>query len=327
MKKLSKNNTKKSSKKSVQLAPYHVRLKKDLRRNYMAYLIFLPVLIYYLMFAYKPMYGLIIAFKDFTPAKGIIDSPWADSFGLAHFISFFKSHYFLRLLKNTLVISISSLLITFPLPIIFALLINEVRRQKYKSVVQTLSYMPHFISTVVICSMIHLFVGSEGFITNILKNLGVVDGGISLLSNEKLFVPIYVISDLWQTIGWSAIIYISALSSIDQELYEAARIDGANRWKQTLHVTLPGIMMTVIMMFILKIGTVMSLGHEKIILLYNPGIYSTADVISSYVYRKGLLQANWSFSTAIGLFNSIINLVLVLTANKICKKKTDMGLW
>lgn len=327
MKKLIKNNTKKSSKKSVQLAPYHVRLKKDLRRNYMAYLIFLPVLIYYLMFAYKPMYGLIIAFKDFTPAKGIIDSPWADSFGLAHFISFFKSHYFLRLLKNTLVISISSLLITFPLPIIFALLINEVRRQKYKSVVQTLSYMPHFISTVVICSMIHLFVGSEGFITNILKNLGVVDGGISLLSNEKLFVPIYVISDLWQTIGWSAIIYISALSSIDQELYEAARIDGANRWKQTLHVTLPGIMMTVIMMFILKIGTVMSLGHEKIILLYNPGIYSTADVISSYVYRKGLLQANWSFSTAIGLFNSIINLVLVLTANKICKKKTDMGLW
>lgn len=309
------------------MAPYHVRLKKDLKKNYMAYLIFLPVLIYYLMFAYKPMYGLIIAFKNFTPAKGIIESSWADSFGLAHFINFFKSHYFWRLLKNTLVISISSLLITFPLPIIFALLLNEVRRHKYKSAVQTLSYMPHFISTVVICSMIHLFVGGDGFITNLLKHLGVVDGGISLLSNEKMFVPIYVISELWQTIGWSAIIYISALSSIDQELYEAARIDGANRWKQTIHVTLPGIMMTVIMMFILKIGTVMSLGHEKIILLYNPGIYNTADVISSYVYRKGLLEANWSFSTAIGLFNSIINLVLVLTANRICKKKTDMGLW
>lgn len=306
---------------------FGVRLKKDLKKNYAAYLIFLPVLIYYLIFAYKPMYGLIIAFKNFTPARGILDSPWADNFGLEHFIDFFQSHYFWRLLKNTLIISISSLLITFPVPIILALLLNEVRNKKYKKIVQTLSYMPHFISMVVICSMIHLFVGGDGFITQILETLGIVEGGTSLLSYEGMFVPIYVLSGLWQTIGWSAIIYISALAGIDQELYEAARIDGANRWKQTIHITLPGIMVTIIMMFILKMGTVMSLGHEKIILLYNPGIYNTADVISSYVYRKGLLESNWSFSAAVGLFNSVINLALVIISNRISKKTTDMGLW
>lgn len=321
------SSMKKSKKAAGNNLSFGVRLKKDLSKNYMAYLIFLPVLAYYLIFAYKPMYGLVIAFKEYTPAKGILNSAWADHFGLSHFIKFFNSYYFIRLLKNTLVISISSLLVTFPAPIILALLLNEVRAKKFKKTVQTLSYMPHFISTVVICSMIHLFVGGNGFITNILESLGVAEGGISLLTHEKMFVPTYVLSDLWQTIGWSAIIYISALAGIDQELYEAARIDGANRWKQTLHITLPSIMVTVIMMFILKIGTVMSLGHEKIILLYNPGIYNTADVIASYVYRKGLLESNWSFSTAVGLFNSVINLTLVVVSNKICKKKTDMGLW
>ncbi|MEG7529947.1 MAG: ABC transporter permease subunit [Hungatella sp.] len=307
--------------------PYWPRLKRDMRKNYVAYLIFLPVLLYYLVFAYKPMYGLIIAFKDYSPAKGILASPWADQFGFEHFITFFKSHYFFRLLKNTLVISFSSLLVTFPAPIILALLLNEVRSKKYKKVVQTLTYMPHFISMVVICSMVQLFVSDTGFITQILTSLGVTDGATSLLSNSDMFVPIYVLSGLWQTVGWSAIIYISALSGIDQELYEAARMDGANRWKQTLHVTLPGIMMTIIMMFILKIGSVMSIGHEKIILLYNPEIYNTADVISSYVYRKGLLESNWSFSAAVGLFNSVINLFLVVGANRISKKTTDMGLW
>jgi putative aldouronate transport system permease protein len=318
---------KKSKKAAGYKVSYGIRLKKDLKKNYAAYLIFLPVLIYYIIFCYKPMYGLIIAFKNYTPAKGIIESAWADNYGLGHFIKFFNSYYFLRLLKNTLTISISSLLVTFPAPIILALLLNEVRAKKFKKTVQTLSYMPHFISTVVICSMIHLFVGGNGFITNVLSALGVAEEGISLLSHEKMFVPTYVISELWQTIGWSAIIYISALAGIDQELYEAARIDGANRWKQTLHITLPSIMVTIIMMFILKIGSVMSLGHEKIILLYNPGIYNTADVISSYVYRKGLLESNWSFSTAVGFFNSVINLTLVVVSNKICKKKTDMGLW
>lgn len=309
------------------LVSYFGRLRKDLVKNRSAYLLFLPVLAFYLVFCYKPMYGLIIAFKDFTPFKGIVGSPWADQFGLEHFISFFDSVYFGRLIKNTLVISITNLLVTFPAPIILALLLNEVRSKKYKSLLQTLTYLPHFISMVVICSMVRMFVDYNGFITQVLSALGLLDGALSMLSNKDYFVPIYVTSGLWQTIGWSAIIYISALSGVDQELYEAARIDGANRWKQTIHITLPAIMMTIIMMFIMRIGTIMSIGYEKIILLYNPGIYETADVISSYVYRKGLLEANWSYAAAVGLFNSVINLFLVVTANKITKKVTDMGLW
>ena len=302
-------------------------LKKDMKKNYGAYLIFIPVAIYYIMFAYKPMYGILIAFKNYSPMKGIIDSPWADMNGLAHFISFFKSYYFVRVLKNTLVISFSTLLITFPAPIILALLLNEVRNKKFKKTIQTISYMPHFISLVVICSMIRLFVSDTGFITNILASFGLADGNISLLVSEANFVPIYVISALWQTVGWSAIIYMSSLSGIDQELYEAARIDGANRWKQTWHITLPGLMATIIMLLILRVGQVMNVGHEKVMLLYNEEIYTTADVISTYVFRKGLLEYNWSFSTAVGLFNSFINFALVMIANKISKKTTDMGLW
>lgn len=303
------------------------KLKKDIAKNKSAYVLFLPVLAFYLIFCYKPMYGLIIAFKDFTPFKGILGSPWADSFGLKHFMDFFGSVYFGRLIRNTLIISITNLLVTFPAPIILALLLNEVRCRKYKGLLQTLTYLPHFISMVVICSMVRMFIDHDGFITHALASMGIVDGELSMLSNKNYFVPIYVFSDLWQTIGWSAIIYISALAGVDQELYEAARIDGANRWQQTLHVTLPAIMMTIIMMFIMKIGTVMSVGYEKIILLYNPGIYETADVISSYVYRKGLQEADWSYAAAVGFFNSAINLFLVITANKITKKVTDMGLW
>ena len=233
----------------------------------------------------------------------------------------------MRVLKNTLVISFSTLLITFPAPIVLALLLNEVRNKKFKKTIQTISYMPHFISLVVICSMVRLFVSDTGFITSILASFGLADGTTSLLVSEANFVPIYVISALWQTVGWSAIIYMSALAGIDQELYEAARIDGANRWKQTWHITLPGLMATIIMLLILRVGQVMNVGHEKIMLLYNEEIYTTADVISTYVFRKGLLEYNWSFSTAVGLFNSLINFALVMIANKISKKTTDMGLW
>ncbi len=311
----------------IRKSSYWTKLKKDLVKNRSAYILFLPVLAFYLIFCYKPMYGLIIAFKDFTPYKGILGSPWARDFGFEHFIDFFGSVYFGRLIRNTLVLSITNLLVTFPAPIVLALLLNEVRCRKYKGLLQTLTYLPHFISMVVICSMVRLFVDHNGFITQILASMGLIDGNLSMLSNKNYFVSIYVVSGLWQTIGWSAIIYISALAGVDQELYEAARIDGANRWKQTIHVTLPAIMMTIIMMFIMRVGTVMSVGYEKIILLYNPGIYETADVISSYVYRKGLQEADWSYAAAVGFFNSVINLFLVVTANKITKKVTDMGLW
>lgn len=306
---------------------FGIRFKKDIRRNYGAYLLFLPVALYYILFAYKPMYGILVAFKDFTPARGVWESPWTSDYGFGHFISFFESFYFIRVLKNTLVISFSTLLVTFPAPIILALLLNEVRSTKFKRTIQTLSYMPHFISLVVICSMLRLFVADKGIVTSFLKTFGIVDGTYSLLSMENFFVPIYVFSGLWQTVGWNAIIYMSALSGIDQGLYEAARIDGAGKWKQMWHVTLPGLMPTIIMLLILRIGQIMSIGHEKIILLYNEEIYSTADVISSFVYRKGLLEYNWGFSTAVGLFNSVINFMLVLIANKISRKTIDMGLW
>ena len=294
------------------------RLKKDLRRNYIAYLLFVPVLAYYIVFCYKPMYGILIAFKDFNPTKGIVASPWAANYGFYHFITFFRSYYFGRLIRNTLFISVTTILVSFPAPIILALLLNEVRTKKYKTVIQTCSYLPHFISTVIICSMIRLFVSENGFITQMLAAVGVSDGKTSLL---------YVLSGLWQTIGWSAIIYTSALAGIDQELYEAARIDGAGRWKQTLHVTLPGIMPTIMMLLILRLGSLMSVGHEKIILLYNSEIYETSDVISTYVYRKGIIESNWSSGTAIGLFNTIINFTLVMVANRISRKTLDMGLW
>lgn len=306
---------------------FGIRLEKDLKRNYGAYLLFLPVALYYILFAYKPMYGILVAFKDFTPAKGVWESPWTSGYGFGHFISFFKSFYFTRVLKNTLVISFSTLLVTFPAPIVLALLLNEVRGTKFKRTIQTLSYMPHFISLVVICSMLRLFVADNGIVTGFLKTLGIVDGTYSLLSMENYFVPIYVFSGLWQTVGWNAIIYMSALSGIDQGLYEAARIDGAGKFKQMWHVTLPGLMPTIVMLLILRIGQIMSIGHEKIILLYNEEIYSTADVISSFVYRKGLLEYNWGFSTAVGLFNSVINFMLVLMANRISRKTIDMGLW
>lgn len=304
-----------------------LRLRKDWKRNHGAYLLFLPVAVYYIIFAYKPMYGILVAFKDYVPMKGIWGSPWTGKGGFGHFISFFNSFYFGRVLKNTLVISLSTLAVTFPAPIVLALLLNEVRSKKFKKTIQTLSYMPHFISLVVICSIIRLFVASNGVVTGLLSTLGIVDGTYSLLSMENYFVPIYVISGLWQTVGWNAIIYISALSGIDQGLYEAARIDGANKFRQMWHVTMPGLMPTIIMLFILRIGQIMSIGHEKIILLYNEEIYSTADVISSFVYRKGLLEYNWGFSTAVGLFNSVINFLLVVLANKISRKTVDMGLW
>ena len=305
---------------------FGVRLKKDMKRYRGAYLLVVPVVVFYLLFCYKPMYGVIIAFKDFSPAAGIWGSDWTGSFGFQHFIDFFGSFYFKRVLRNTLVISLTSILFGFPAPIIFALLLNEIKSEKFKRITQTISYMPHFISTVVICGMLTMFVSEKGFITQLLTFLG-GEGGVSLLSKEEYFVPIYVISGIWQEVGWGAIIYLAALAGIDQQLYEAAQIDGANRWKQMIHVTLPGIYGQIIIMFLLRIGRVMNVGHEKIILLYNAGIYETADVISTFVYRKGLLEYQWSYSAAIGIFNSIINFIIIIVFNKISKKYSEVSLW
>ena len=298
------------------------RLQRDLSKNWDAYLLLIPAILFYLLFCYKPMYGVIIAFKNFSPGKGIVASEWV---GLKHFLSFFKSYYFGRLLRNTLTISLSSLIFGFPMPIIFALLLNEVHNSKFKRTIQTVTYMPHFISLVVMCSLIRLFVADTGIIVQLMAKFGFEP--VALLSKKEYFVPIYVLSGIWQGFGWDSIIYLSALTAIDPGLYEAATIDGANRWKQTLHVTLPGIMGTVIILLILRMGSIMSIGYEKIILLYNESIYETSDVISTFVYRMGLGKAQYSYSTAVGLFNSVINFIIVYTFNKISRKVSEVSLW
>ena len=254
---------------------------------------------------------------------GFLHSQWV---GLQNFVDFFSNYYFFRLLKNTLVISASSIVFGFPMPIIFALLLNEIKNNAFKRSIQTVSYIPHFISMVVICGMIRTFTADNGIVTMLLSALGLVEK-TSLLNNPSAFVPIYIISDIWQSIGWDSIIYLAALSNIDQSLYEAASIDGANRMQQTIHVTLPEIGRTVIILFILRLGSVLGVGYEKIILLYNPLTYETADVISSFVYRKGLQEMNWSYSTAVGLFNSIVNFALLVFTNWFSGKVTDTSLW
>ncbi len=298
------------------------RLKQDIRRNGVLYLLVLPVLAFYILFHYKPMYGTLIAFKDFQPRLGIMGSPWV---GFDNFKAFFTNPYFMRVLKNTLVISVSNILFTFPAPIILALLINEMRGEKFKKGVQTISYLPHFISLVVVCSMVKEFTSSDGFVTDIAVMFGMERQ--TMLNNQNLFVPIYILSDIWQNVGWSSIIYLAALTGIDTELYDAASIDGAGRFKKVLYVTIPGILPQIIIMLILAIGGMMNVGYEKIILLYNPATYNTADVINSYVYREGLVSRNYGYSTAVGLFNSVINCILLFASNHISKKVSDTSLW
>ncbi|MEK8131874.1 ABC transporter permease subunit [Paenibacillus filicis] len=298
------------------------KLRKDWLRHYPLYLIVSPVLIYYLVFHYVPIYGAIIAFKDYVPTKGILGSPWV---GFKHFQAFFDSYYFWRILKNTLVISLTSLVFGFPAPILLALLIHEVKSRLFSRFVQTLTYMPHFVSLVVVCGLIIDFTMDNGIVNSVIGMLG--GEKATLLNYPSNFVPLYVISEIWQEVGWGSIIYLAAMGSIDPQLYEAATIDGANRWKQTLHVTLPGIAATIIILLILKVGGILSVGYEKIILLYNPAIYETSDVISTFVYRKGLQEFNWSFSSAVGLFNSTINFLLLVGANWVSKKINNSGLW
>lgn len=297
-------------------------IKSDFHKNKWIYLMFLPVLAYYLIFCYGPMYGAIIAFKDYVPSQGIIGSPWV---GMKWIKEFVTDYYFFRLLKNTLVISVTSLVVNFPIPIIFALLVNELRSKQYAKCVQTITSLPHFISLMVICGMIKTFTMDTGIIT---KLYGALTGNYeNLLNNPHAFVPIYVFSGTWQEMGWSAIIYIAALAGVDQELYEAAAIDGAGKLRQVFAITLPSIAPTIVVLLILRLGGMLNVGYEKIILLYNEGIYETADVISSYVYRRGIINSDWSYSAAVGLFNSIINFILVVASNKISSKLSENSLW
>ncbi len=297
-------------------------VKNDFKLNKSLYLLLLPVLAYYILFHYAPMYGALIAFKDFTPRLGSWGSPWV---GFKHFIDFFSSYSFGDILFNTLRISLSSLIFGFPMPIILALLLNELKNQRFSKLVQNATYLPHFISLVVICGMVKDFTRDSGVISYIMSLFGAESK--TMLNYPEYFVPIYVISGIWQSVGWDSIIFLAALTGIDGALYEAAKIDGAGRWQQTWHITLPGIIPTIVTVLILSIGGILTVGYEKIILLYNDATLEVADVISTYVYRKGLLEQSWSFSTAVNLFNSIINLLFLCGANFISRKVNDTALW
>jgi putative aldouronate transport system permease protein len=298
------------------------RLKKEWSQNKEIYFLLIPVVAFYLLFCYKPMYGALIAFQNYTPGDSVIGGKWV---GFKHFISFFKSYYFWRLIRNTLTISITDIIFGFPAPIILALLMNELRSKVFSRVTQAIVYLPHFISMVVICGMLKDFVKETGIISILLSYVGMEPQ--NMLQNAKMFVPLYVGSDIWKGIGWGSIIYLAALTAVDQEQYEAAQIDGAGRWKQTLHITIPAIIPTIVIMFIMRTGSVLSVGSEKVLLLYNPTTYETADVISTFVYRKGILEGNFSYSTAIGLFNSVVNFALVFAVNKISGKVSETSLW
>ena len=286
------------------------------------YIILLPTILFYLVFCYAPMFGTIIAFQRFSITKGILGSRFV---GLQNFVDFLSNYKFWQLIKNTLSINILGLIFGFPAPIIFALLLNELKNEKFKKTVQTITYIPHFISVVVISSLILTFLSTDGLINSIMGIFG--KESIAFMTEPKYFYGIYVASTIWQELGWESIIYIAALSSIDVGLYEAAKIDGAGRFKQVLHVSIPGLMPTIIILLIMRIGQMLSLGYEKIMLLYNPSIYETADVISTYVYRRGLLNGEYSYSSAVGLFNSVINFILLISANSISKKASGTGLW
>ena len=298
------------------------KFAKDLKVNRYLYLMILPVVAFYLIFCYAPMYGIVIAFKDFAPMKGIMGSDWV---GFLYFKQFFTSIYAFRTITNTLLLSLYSLLWGFPAPILLALLLNEVKNVVFKKTVQTITYLPHFISLIVVCGLIVDFTQQQGLINNIITFFG--GQRLPFLQKPEWFRTMYISTDIWQSVGWNSIIYLAALAGVDQQLYEAASIDGAGRWKQTLHITLPGIAPTIIILLIMDIGHLMSVGYEKVILLYNPLTYSTADIISSFVYRMGLQQFNYGYATAVGLFNSVVNLLLLVAANSISRKVSETSLW
>jgi putative aldouronate transport system permease protein len=292
-------------------------------KNWDLYLLSLPVVVYFLIFHYWPMYGIQIAFKDFIATRGIWGSPFV---GLKHFNRFFNSYHFGSLIKNTLGISIYSLLVGFPFPILLALMMNEVRNKTFKKTVQTVTYAPHFLSTVVMVGMMTSMLSPKtGIVNKFLNQLGI--SSVYFMGEPAWFRSAYVWSGVWQNVGWNSVIYMAALSGVDPSLYEAAIVDGASKWQRIWHITIPGILPTAIILLIMNTGKVMSVGFEKVFLMQNGLNLTVSEVISTYVYKAGLIGAQYSFSTAVGLFNSIINCILLIAVNKISKKTTETSLW
>lgn len=284
-------------------------MRNNIKKNIPFYVMFIPVLIYFVIFRYVPLLlSLIISLEKYQPAKGIFSSKWV---GIEYYKQFINSVFFWRLIRNTLGINFLQLTVGFVAPIILALLLNEVGRMRYKKLVQTVTYLPNFISSVVVVGMVVTFLSpSTGLVNNILAHLGMER--INFLTEPSYFWGIYTVMTIWQTAGYSAIIYLASLTGISSELYEAARIDGAGRWAQLFNITLPGLTPTIVLLFLMKIGRVLDVGYETIVLMYNPSIYSTADVIGTYVYRRGILNGEYSFASAVGFFQSVIGLMLSL---------------
>lgn len=302
-------------KSKIQLTVEHIQ------KYWILYLMMIPATVLLILFTYGPMYGIIMAFQDFTVFKGYTGSPFV---GLKHFQRLFSDPLFYRLFKNTFMVGVLDFLFSFPAPLIFALILNEVRKVRFKSVVQSISYLPHFIPLVVMVGIIFELFGSYGIINSLLSSFGMEP--ISFFTKSEWFLPLYIGSGVWKTIGWGSIIYMGALTNIDSTLYEAADMDGANRWHKMWHVTLPSLRPTVVTLFILNAGGIMQVGFEKVFLMSSPATYEVSDVLSTYVYRQGILNSDFSYSAAVGLFNNIVALLFVLLANKIAKKLGEEGI-
>lgn len=294
-----------------------------MRENGDLYLLILPVAVYYIIFHYIPMYGVQIALKDFIASKGITGSPWV---GFEHFERFFNSYYFWRLIGNTLGIGLYELAVGFPIPILLALMINEVRSSLFRRTVQTVTYAPHFLSTVVMVGMILIFLSPQhGMVNQLLGLFGIEP--IAFMTEPEWFKTVYVLSGVWQQMGWSSIIYLAALTGIDPQLHEAAKADGASRLRRIWHINIPGILPTIIILLILNMGSVLSVGFEKIFLMQNDLNLESSDVIATYVYRSGIVGAQYSFSAAVGLFNSIVNFILLVSVNSVARRIGETSLW
>ena len=300
------------------------KILSALKKDWQLWLMILPALVYIIIFCYGPMYGIQLAFRKYDFSKGITGGEWV---GFKYFIQYFKSPMFGSTLRNTFVISFFSLVCGFPAPILLALIINSLRGRKLRRVVQTAVYMPYFISTVVMVSLLQILLSpTTGLISNLLRNTGLISQSVNLLGTPSAFVPVYIISGIWQSAGWNSIIFIAALSSVDGQLYDAAKVDGANRFRQILHIELPALVPTIIILLIMNMGRILSVGFEKVFLMQNNLNLSVSEVISTYVFNVGVKSAQFSFGAAVGLFNTIVNFVFLILANMISKKTADISL-
>lgn len=307
-------------------------MRKDLRsyikKNYELYLMLIPVLAFVFLFKLFPMYGIVLAFKDYdmfaadTPFLSIFRSPWV---GLEHFRKLFIKPEFWRVFRNTMTISFAKIIFVFPIPVLFAILLNEVRSNRFQKVLQTVVYLPHFLSWTIAAGIFVNVLGGTGMVNSLLLALG--GGKISFLMDKAWFQPVLILTDAWKEVGWSSIIYFAAIAGLDQECFEAAEVDGANRFQRIWHIMLPGLMPTIILMLIMRIGGIMDAGFEQVFALYNPTVYETGDIIGTYVYRMGLGRMDFSLGTAVGLFESLIALALVISSNAMAKKKLGRSIW